>query len=82
MVNEVTVNQWQIQTADSGRLSVLYKPVDRLEWLFMLMGFTSKEYQSSYKLIKVGSYYAQPQAALGGASFNDRPEFSRMTVDG
>jgi iron complex outermembrane receptor protein len=56
---------------DSGRLSILYKPVDRLQLLFNVDGFTSKEYQSSYKLIKVGSYYAQPQAALGGASFND-----------
>jgi iron complex outermembrane receptor protein len=56
---------------DSGRLSILYKPVDRLTLLLSADGFASKEYQSSYKLIKVGTYYSLPQASLGGKAFND-----------
>ncbi len=56
---------------DSGRLSVLYKPIDRLQFLLNVDGFTANEYQSSYKLIKVGPYYSAPQPALGGLSFND-----------
>jgi iron complex outermembrane recepter protein len=53
-----------------GRVALLYKATDDLQFEWSADGLTSNERQSSYKLIKVGNYYSQPVPGLGGVTYN------------